>query len=319
MARPYISFTRFPVWFLNLQDTRPPRVPVRMTVDGYVRAPTAGTLTFDLRGTEATSLPATLPAGVSRVQFDATFNGSDWMFVPRWNGRDVFSAVATTRALPTVADRVLGRVLPAATSVLALGLVAVWFVGAMFALGPSAAMLAWMVTATAICAVAGALDFDRAGRLTVGLLLVTVALPIPERLRNIRGAFLLLGVPWLALLLAGCLDHAGRIAMYSVGDDWTTFQRFAHRIYIQGYWLEGGERGFWQQPLYRWIAGALHIGFGDSSIGEMFLDAAALLAGGLFAFDAVRRVVGLRAGLAAGALTLMTVAFGPNWHAAMTI
>jgi hypothetical protein len=148
----------------------------------------------------------------------------------------------------------------------------------------------------------------------VAILLAAAALPMTERLRNVRGAFLLLGLPWLALLIAGCLDHAGRISRYSVGDDWTTFQRFAHRIYIQGYWLEGGERGFWQQPLYRWIAGALHVVFGDSSIGEMFLDAGALLAGALFAFEAARRVIGFRGGIAAGALTLLTIAFGPNWH-----
>ena len=314
MARPFISFTRFPVWFLNLQDTRPPRVPVRVIVDGYLRASGPGMLTFDVRGTTAAPAPVSLAAGVSHVQFDGVFNGSDWALVPRWNGRDVFSAVATTRLPPTSVDRVLGAVLPAATAVLAVGLIALWFVGAMFALTPSLSMLAWMTTATVACALAGALDFDRVGRLTVALLLVPIVLSTPERLRNVRGAFLLIGVPWLALLIAGCLGHAGRISMYSVGDDWTTFQRFAHRIYVQGYWLEGGERGFWQQPLYRWIAGALHVGFGDSSIGEMFLDAAALLAGALFAFDIVRRVVGFRMGVAAGALTLLTVAFGPNWH-----
>jgi hypothetical protein len=102
--------------------------------------------------------------------------------------------------------------------------------------------------------------------------------------------------------------------MYSVGDDWTTFQRFAQHIYIQGYWLEGGELGFWQQPLYRWIVGALHVVFGDSSIGEMFLDAAALLAGALFAIEVTRRVAEFRVALVAGVLTLLTVAFGPNWY-----
>ncbi len=314
MARSYGSFTRFPVWFLNLQDTRPPRVPVRVIVDGYVRTRGPGSLAFGLRGTTAGPAAQTLSPGVSHVHFDGVFHGSDWALVPRWNGRDVFSALPTTRSFPTAADRVLGGILPAAISALALSLIALWFVDAMVAIHPSVSMLTWMVVAAAVCAVAGAVDFDRFGRLTVGLLLVTVALPIPARLRNVRGAFLLLGVPWLALLIAGCLSHAGRITMYSVGDDWTTFQRFAHRIYVQGYWLEGGERGFWQQPLYRWIAGALHVVFGDSSIGEMFLDAAALLAGALFAFDATRRFIGFRAGIAAGALTLVTVAFGPNWH-----
>jgi len=314
MTRPFISFTRFPVWFLNLQDTRPPRVPVRVVVDGYLRAPEAGVLTFDLRGTTARPMPVALAAGISPVHFDAMFNGSDWAMVPRWNGDDVFATTSTTRSMPGRVDRLLGRVLPLAIMSLALVLIAAWFLSAMFALRPSAALLTWMIGGTAICAVAGALDFDRSGRLTVAILLAAVALPMPEPLRNARGAFLLLGLPWLALLIAGCLDHAGRISMYSVGDDWTTFQRFAHRIYIQGYWLEGGERGFWQQPLYRWIAGALHVVFGDSSIGEMFLDAGALLAGALFAFEAARRVIGFRGGIAAGALTLLTIAFGPNWH-----
>ena len=40
-----------------------------------------------------------------------------------------------------------------------------------------------------------------------------------------------------------------------------------------------GSRTFWFQPLYRWIAGLLHLVFGDSSVGERFWDGACLLAG----------------------------------------
>ncbi len=50
------------------------------------------------------------------------------------------------------------------------------------------------------------------------------------------------------------------------------FQRWAYRIYLQGYWLHGGELTFWFQPFYRWIAGALHLVFGDSSMGEFWWD-----------------------------------------------
>ena len=315
-SRPYISFTRFPVWFLNLQDTRPPRVPVHVTIDGYIRASQAGSLTADVDGASefhATSGP--LPAGVSHVRFDGVFNGSQWKFVPLWNGRDLFAAVSTTRSMPGRIDHALGHVLPTAFTLVALTLIAAWLVSALLALAPTPPMLAWMVLVSTACAVGGALDFDHYGRLTVVLFIAAVVLPVPDRLKTLRGAFLLIGVPWMTLLIAGCLAHAGRITMYSVGDDWTTFQRFAHRIYVQGYWLEGGEQGgFWQQPLYRWIAGALHIVFGDSSIGEMFLDAAALFAGALFAIEATRRVAEFRVAMAAGVLTLLTVAFGPNWY-----
>jgi hypothetical protein len=313
-ARQYSSFTRFPVWFLNLQDTRPPRVPVHVFVDGFVRTPEAGVLTVDVSGTTAAPVSRQLPAGVSPVHFDGVFTGSQWRFTPEWNGRDVFSAVSTTRSMPGAMDRVFGAIIPAAITIVAFALVASWLAGALLLLSPTWPMLAWVALAATTCAVAGTLDFDRTGRLSVALLIAAVVVPVPERLRNLRGAFLVIGVPWIALLVSGCLAHAGRISMYSVGDDWTTFQRFAHRIYIQGYWLEGGERGFWQQPLYRWIAGALHVVFGDSSIGEMFLDAAALVAGALFAVDATQRVAGFRVALAAGVLTLLTVAFGPNWY-----
>jgi Dolichyl-phosphate-mannose-protein mannosyltransferase len=313
-ARQYSSFTRFPVWFLNLQDTRPPRAPVHVFVDGFVRTPEAGVLTIDVGGTTAPPVERPLPAGVSPVHFDGVFTGSQWKFLPEWNGRDVFSALLTTRSMPGGMDRVFGAVIPAAITIVSAALLVSWLAAALLALSPTWPMLAWMALAATTCAVAGTLDFDRTGRLTVALLIAAVVVPVPERLSNLRGAFLIVGVPWIALLVAGCLAHAGRISMYSVGDDWTTFQRFAHRIYIQGYWLEGGERGFWQQPLYRWIAGALHVVFGDSSIGEMFLDAAALLVGALFAIEATRRVAGFRVALAAGVLTLLTVAFGPNWY-----
>jgi hypothetical protein len=102
--------------------------------------------------------------------------------------------------------------------------------------------------------------------------------------------------------------------MYSVGDDWLEFQRFAHRIFIEGYWLEGGQTTFWFQPLYRWMAGALHVVFGDSSVGEGYLDAAALLPGSLFAFYAVKRVAGFSWGLTAAIATLVTIAAAPTWH-----
>ena len=85
-----------------------------------------------------------------------------------------------------------------------------------------------------------------------------------------RGAFLLLGVPWLALFVGAYLTQIGTVTFYTVGDDWLQFQRYAYRIYMQGYWLEGGQKTFWFQPLYRWLVGGLHVIFGDSSIAETY-------------------------------------------------
>src|SRR5258708_36726608 len=110
------------------------------------------------------------------------------------------------------------------------------------------------------------------------------------------------------------MSEGGRFQVYFFGDDSLTFQRYAHRIFMQGYWLEGGERTFWHQPLYRWTNGVLHLMFGDSSVGEALADAAALLVGALFAFEVVRRVASFRAGILAGVLTLVTIVLGPNWY-----
>ena len=49
------------------------------------------------------------------------------------------------------------------------------------------------------------------------------------------------------------------------------YQRFAYRIVMQGYWLEGGSTVFYFQAFYRWIVGLLHVVFGDSSVGEWYL------------------------------------------------
>ncbi len=92
------------------------------------------------------------------------------------------------------------------------------------------------------------------------------------------------------------------------------FQRFAYRIVMQGYWLEGGTPTFWFQPLYRWITGALHVVFGDSSVGELFWDGACLLTGACFAFHVTRRFAGFRWGIVAAVVTLAVFTIGPGWY-----
>ena len=50
---------------------------------------------------------------------------------------------------------------------------------------------------------------------------------------------------------------------------------------------QGGELTFWFQPFYRWIAGALHMIFGDSSMGEFWWDAICVMVSALFAHQVV--------------------------------
>lgn len=146
------------------------------------------------------------------------------------------------------------------------------------------------------------------------LLYVPAAFSIPRRLQNTFGAFLLLGVPWLVLFAARGASEAAVVTFYTSGDDWWMFQRYAYRIFMQGYWLEGGQPTFWFQPLYRWIAGALHMLFGDSSVGELCWDASCVLVSALFAFHVVRTTAGFRWGIAAAATTVSLFTLGPAWY-----
>ena len=124
---------------------------------------------------------------------------------------------------------------------------------------------------------------------------------------------MLIGIPWLVFVTAVHASHIGRFSLYAGGDDMWMFQRWAYRIYLQGYWLQGGELTFWFQPFYRWIAGALHMIFGDSSMGEFWWDAICLMVSALFAHQVVAAAYGFRWGIAAAVLCLTIVMQGPAW------
>jgi hypothetical protein len=97
------------------------------------------------------------------------------------------------------------------------------------------------------------------------------------------------------------------------GNDFWTYQRFAYRIVMQGYWLEGGSRNFYFQPFYRWLSGLLHLVFGDSSIGEFFWEGACYLSVALLAFSLTKASTGFRWGVLAAVTTLTVVAIGLPW------
>jgi len=120
----------------------------------------------------------------------------------------------------------------------------------------------------------------------------------------------MIGVPWLVFVSVPALASVGRVTFYEAGNDFWTFQRYAYRIVMQGFWLEGGSATFWFQPLYRWIAGVLHLAFGDSSVGERLWDGGCLLTEALFNFKFANRFAGFRAGLIAAVLPLAVFVLG---------
>jgi len=113
--------------------------------------------------------------------------------------------------------------------------------------------------------------------------------------------------------VARALPLVGHVTAYS-WDDWLAYQLAGSRIYMHGYWLEGGSPTFDYQALYRWISGALHLVFGDSSVGETYVDASCLVAGSLVAFALVRPVAGFRVALLACTGTLATFMLGTPWY-----
>jgi hypothetical protein len=336
MTRGYPSIDRFPVWFYNLppanwlepakESERPPFVTVAVDVHGFLRSAHAGS--FRVGVGEDVTLAVTidgdridnrifmggvnLSSGVHEIVLSGTMKGEYWALLPQWDGKDVFqSSAAATMTAPRGID-------------LALRPWALWItpllIGALLLLGAAGLFKrvgnrTVAVTSIAMSAIAAATVGRNVLMRVLPLVLAASALVrIPRRLQNVFGIQLLIGLPFFALIAARGFAEIGRTTWYTSGDDWWVFQRFAYRIYLEGYWLEGGEPAFWFQPFYRWIAGALHMMFGDSSVGELFWDGACAWAGAVFAFHVTRVAGGFRWGVAAAILTLLMMTAGPGWY-----
>jgi hypothetical protein len=329
MARDYRTAADFPLWFANLFDDagRPPNAVITMKISGLLTVPAPGNFMLavgqdmGVQGIIGTSaLPAArgprsvhLERGTHPITLAVTLAGRP-SFVPAWNGRQLWrgDALATTTP-PRSWDRWIHKPASLVTPGLMLALIGSWLLSALAVYQPNRALLAWTAGASVLLSLApghGALE-----RIAVALLFGSLLVPAAASLRNLRGGMLLLGVPWLSFFVTKSWHQIGRFTLYSSPrDDWLTFQRFAHRIFMEGYWLEAGEKTFWKQPLYRWTVGVLHLIFGDSSVGEVYWDAGALLIGALFCLTIVKGVGGFRWGLAAGATTLLTWTLGPIWY-----
>ena len=174
-------------------------------------------------------------------------------------------------------------------------------------------VLAWTISTSFCIGLLAATGNGNLGRWAVAGLAGAIFVPVPPRVRNLFGAFTLIGIPWLALIVVESAPNIGHFTLYDWGNDYWMFQRFAYRIFMQGYWLEGGSPTFWFQPLYRWIAGALHVVFGDSSVGEWYWDGACVLAMALFCFHVTKVFARWRWGLLAAVTMLTVFALGNSW------
>lgn len=337
MSEPYPVNDRFPAWFFNLPpedpgrqataSDRPPNVATGLALDGFLRVSREGTFRVALGpdvhvttlvdghrfdgGTIAAGV--VLSPGLHRVSIQGELLGSRWRLEPFWNDAPVWRGAVATLMPPRTVDllvRPWGRwVAPLLVAVfLGLGLASVVERVA------SRTAKVWTLALSAVMVGIVALDRGWLARAACVLLAGALALALPRRLQNTFGVSWLIGVPLLALVAALGWSRAGMFTLYSSGDDFWMFQRFAYRIYLQGYWLEGGEPTFWFQPFYRWIAGALHLVFGDSSVGELFWDAACALAGALFSFHLTKQAAGFRWGAAAAVGTLAVFLLGPGWY-----
>jgi hypothetical protein len=327
MTRPYEWYRDFPAWFFNLPppdnglprpEDRPPEATTRLTIRGFVQVDDPGVLRLATGPRMAPRLTidgialdgdARLARGVHQINLEATLVGTQWRVSPTWNGADLFRTTLTTIRRPSSLDALARRWLWVVPALFGLTLLGMWSAAAAVALTAPAAF----VWSTALSLLIGWLVVHRhadLARLCVAATMLGALMPIRSRVRNERGMLLLVGVPWLTWIVVSAVPAIGRWTLYEAGDDFWTFQRFAYRIAMQGYWLEGGTPTFWFQPLYRWIAAVLHLVFGDSSVGEAFWDGGCLLAGSLLSYRVARRIAGFRAGIVAGALALATFVFG---------
>lgn len=327
MTQSYRDLPDFPAWFFNLPPPseswpipadRPPGATVAMRVHGFLETRSPGVLQFDT-GPDVAALvsvdgvalrgPSPIASGVHFVSIDASLTGDRWALVPRWNGQDIWSHATTTVRRPTSIDLAARPWIGWIPTGIVVALFGFWLASALAEIG-GGMVLTWTIAAS--IAVAWLVQTDRVwlARWTIAALGAAVFVPVPARLRTLRGAFAMVGVPWITFVLACSASAIGRFVLYDVGHDYWMYQRFAYRIVMQGYWLEGGSILFYFQPFYRWIVGFLHVVFGDSSAGEWYWDGACLLAGALLSFRIVRAFAGFRWGLVAAATTLGVFVLG---------
>ena len=323
LTRPLPTQDAFPAWFLNVTDPMLGSRDFTMNVRGFAETNAPHTLTIDVDrdvrlggsvdGAPITSEPIGLAAGLHEINLSLGLKGNAWRFEPKLDGRPLWDAALVTTRPPRAIDRWLAPWAWLVTPLLALALTGGLLIRLAGRLRSANAVWLWVIGSAIAAAALASWPDSRLHRMAGLIGLAALIVPVHTRMRNLRGAFLLLGVPWLTFFAVWSLHQVGHFSVYSP-DDWLTYQVAGYRIYMHGYWLEGGNAVFDFQPFYRWMTGALHLVFGDSSVGEVYWDATCLLMGALLAFYFVRVTAGFRWGLFAGAATLATFTLGTPWY-----
>jgi hypothetical protein len=322
--RAYGDAASFPAWFVNLIDfIKPGARQITLDLTGYVRAREPGTFALQvgsdmqIEGTlggvalavRSDRAEVPLAPGVHHLVARSSMTGQHWKLVPLWNGGNAWSDLELTTAPPSWFDRLLWPIAGTVTVALVVLLVGGWSASAFAQFDRR--VVGWSAAASiAAIVLAGSSRFDRLGG---ALLLGAILVPVARSARRLNTAFVLLGVPWLVFFAAQQAAQIGRMTAYSA-DDWLTYQVAGYRIFMNGFWLEAGSRVFDYQPLYRWMTGGLHVVFGDSSIGEVYWDAACVLAGAMLCVQLVKPVAGFAMAIAAGALMLAAFTLGTPWY-----
>ncbi|HEX4915709.1 MAG TPA: hypothetical protein VFV51_17245 [Vicinamibacterales bacterium] len=322
---PFLEERQLPIWLpFSFPEGAPQDVIAQLQMSGTITVDAPGTLRLWLAPTVDAQLtidgrPANLDgeaitAGTHQLSIAAVLRDRNWIIAPLWNGNNLYRSAITTVAAPSTLDRIVrpwGRWITFAL-VTALLLVALAHTVALIR---EWQMLAWMIGSAIAAAMIPALVPERRWHYALLFLLVACVIRVPAALQGLRGAIFLFAPAWLALNVVDTYNDQGfgRMDFITPGNDWWAFQLYAYRIYMEGFWLQGGELAFWYQPFYRWIAGAVHLLFGQSHVGENYWDALGVLVMALFSFEAVRLGREFRWGCAAAALVLIAFVSGPGY------
>ena len=227
MTRSYRDSFELPAWFFNLPppDDAPHRdgyhagqIPVRVSGTGFITIPSAGT--FDLVTTPAMGTALLidgrevsaaepgrhridLSSGTHSVQFDATLLGKEWRIVPAWNGTPMGSMLfpATTPTPPSRLDRLARPAGNWIALILAGAVMVRWLVSLRFGCARRRCWSGARRQAMAVSFAAWRMPTEAAW-FTAAVMIVPLLMPAPWRVRNMRGVFLLIGIPWLAYVVA---------------------------------------------------------------------------------------------------------------------
>ena len=294
-TRPMRTGVEFPAWFVNFTAQMIPGRDLALTVHGVFTDADGASQPADFTG-----------------HLDASGTGT-WNFSPQVNGESMWTLPMVTIAEPTALDRALVPWAWLLAPALCVAIAALLLSAALRPLMTNRTALAWIVIGCAAAVALAAAPLLWEQRLIGALVIGAIAVRVPSNQRTTSTAAWLIGAPWLAFFAAWSVPTIGRLTLYS-NDDWLVYQVAGYRIYMNGHWIEGGTLAFDYQALYRWISGALHLIFGDSSAGEIYWDASCLLIGALLAYRLTRTRASFAWGLGAASMTLATLTIATPWY-----